>query len=165
MTEMVKKSDFLDQIKSTHRELEIILAKFPLPCLEEAGQYDDWTVRDIIAHIAWYEIEMVNMLKQRALAGSDWWDLPLEQRNTAIFAACRDATALSVIKNESSAYQSLLELLEALDETALNDPPTFAGMPAEWQPWSVIASNTYEHYLDHFSQLQACLAEQLPCEK
>ncbi len=31
----------------------------------------DWSVKDIIAHIAWFEDEMVGMLRTRALEGVD----------------------------------------------------------------------------------------------
>ncbi|MFN2216624.1 MAG: hypothetical protein ACK2TS_06740 [Anaerolineales bacterium] len=47
----------------------------------------------------------------------------------------------------------MLKLLQELDETDLNNPAAFEGMPGDWQPWNVIASNTYEHYDDHVADL------------
>jgi hypothetical protein len=157
LSESVRKADFLKNIRCAHQALESLLGKFPQPSLERPAACQDWTARDVMAHIAWYEAEMVNVLAKRALLGSDWWDLPLDQRNAAIYAANRDASWQVVVEKEASAYQAMLNLLETLDESALNDPSAFTGMPADWQPWSVIASNTYEHYQDHLSQLQACL--------
>ena len=34
----------------------------------------------------------------------------------------------------------------AVPDKDLMDPARFSGMPADWEPWQVIASNTYEHY-------------------
>jgi hypothetical protein len=48
----------------------------------------------------------------------------------------------------------MLALLKDLDESALDDAGSFAEMPPDWQPWSVIASNTYEHYDDHVKDLK-----------
>jgi hypothetical protein len=27
-------------------------------------------------------------------------------------------------------------------------------MPPDWQPWTIIAQNTYEHYQDHIDDLK-----------
>jgi len=32
-------------------------------------------------------------------------------------------------------------------------------MPADWRPWQVVASNTYEHYDDHAQQAEAWIAK------
>ena len=46
-------------------------------------------------------------------------------------------------------HEDLLQVLRTLDDTDLHDPARFAEMPAEWEPWSLIANNTYEHYEAH----------------
>ena len=42
-------------------------------------------MKDILAHIAWYEREMIGMLRAHAVAGSDLWDVSLDARNAAIY--------------------------------------------------------------------------------
>jgi uncharacterized protein (TIGR03083 family) len=157
MPEMMKKNEFMEMIRSARRGLDSMLAEFTRQQMEAPGSCEDWTIKDVIAHITWYEAEMVNVLKQHTLEGSEWWNLSLQERNAAIYAATRNESLQSVIEKEAHAYQTMLDLLEAVDESALNAPAAFAGMPTEWQPWSVIASNTYEHYQDHIKQLKDCL--------
>lgn len=53
----------------------------------------------------------------------------------------------------------MMNLLKSLDEQALNQAAAFPGMPPEWTPWEVIASNTYEHYDDHLAQAKAWAAK------
>ncbi|MDE0217922.1 MAG: hypothetical protein OXJ90_01530 [Spirochaetaceae bacterium] len=43
-----------------------------------------WSGKDIVAHVIWYEREMVGVLKSRVLAGSDLWALPVDERNSAV---------------------------------------------------------------------------------
>ena len=54
-----------------------------------------------------------------------------------------------ILAQNRQAYAELWQLAQQLDENDLNDTTRFKDMPLEWRPWEVIASNTYEHYLDH----------------
>jgi len=157
MSEQTKKNEFLELIRSARSALDSGLSEFALSQMEVSGDGKEWTVKDLLSHIDWYENEMVNMLRQHSLEGSDWWTLSLEERNAAIYSAKLNEDLPSVIEKEAHTYKTMLELLEELDESDLNDPAAFKGMPPDWQPWSVIASNTYEHYLDHIDQLKELL--------
>ncbi|MCX5970934.1 MAG: ClbS/DfsB family four-helix bundle protein [Coprothermobacterota bacterium] len=59
-------------------------------------------------------------------------------------------------------FNQLLGFLESLPEEDLFDPSRFQGMPPDWQPWAVIASNAYEHNQAHLRQLQAWLERRKP---
>ncbi|HCC78186.1 MAG: hypothetical protein A2X25_04720 [Chloroflexi bacterium GWB2_49_20] len=157
MPEIMKKNEFMEMIRSGWRELDSILGNFTRQQMESPGSCEGWAVKDVISHIAWYETEMVNVLKQHALKGSELWNLPQQERNAAIYLATRNESLQPVIEKEAHAYKTMLDLLGSMDESALNDPAAFSGMPTGWQPWSVIASNTYEHYQDHIKQLKDCL--------
>ena len=41
----------------------------------------------------------------------------------------------------------------------MTDPTGFPNMPPDWQPWLVIAQNTYQHYQDHIKDVERWLAE------
>ncbi|MFH2038607.1 MAG: ClbS/DfsB family four-helix bundle protein [Chloroflexota bacterium] len=154
---MMNKEIFIKLILSARNSLDAVLLKFTREQMEIMGDSKQWSAKDVIAHIGWYESEMVNLLRQHKLEGSEWWNLPLQERNAAIHLATRNEELNDVIANEAQTYMMMLELLEELDEPGLNDPMAFKGMPSDWQPWSVIASNTNEHYLDHIDQLEKLL--------
>jgi len=60
------------------------------------------SVKDILAHIAWFEREMIGLLHQRTLAGSDLWNLPSDERNAVIFQLNR-RRSLQDIRQEAEA--------------------------------------------------------------
>ena len=154
MNETMKKSKFTELIRSTRLEFDSLLEKFTPAQMTRAGAAGDWLIKDILAHITWHEREMIGMLEAQALRGSELWNLPLDQRNAVIHAGNKDRPLEEVRAEARQVFLSLVEKLEALSEEALNDAGHFAEMPADWQPWSVIASNTYELYQDHLVQLQ-----------
>jgi hypothetical protein len=157
MFEMMKKHTFLELIRLTHDQLETALKELTLQQWETPGSSEGWGIKEIVAHITWYEAEMIKVLETRSLHGSDWWDLPLDKRNELIHQSYLTKTPRSVIDGENETYRKMMDLLELLSEDDLNDPGAFAGMPAEWKPWSVIASNTNEHYPEHIRQIKVCL--------
>ena len=154
---MMNKNDFIELILSARSSFDSVLSQFSQEQMEVTGNSNEWAVKDVIAHIGWYETEMLNLLRRHALEGSEWWNLPLQERNAAIYSETWNEELHDVIENEAQTYKMMLELLEGMDEVDLNNPASFTGMPSDWQPWDVIASNTYEHYKDHIDQLEELL--------
>jgi uncharacterized damage-inducible protein DinB len=126
--------------------------------LSAPGATGTWSVKDVIAHITWFEREMVGVIQARALVGSELWNLPPDARNAAIFVQNRDRSLADVLAEAERVYAELLAAIETLTDEELADPARFAGMPTDWQPWRVIAGNSFEHYRDHALALQAWLA-------
>jgi hypothetical protein len=109
-----------------------------------------WSVKDVVAHIAWHEKEMIGLIERRDLAAaSPWWDMPTDKRNQLVYEENKDRPLADVMTEAHAVHAQLAELLPALTDTDLCDPGWFAGMPADWVPWDVIAGNTYEHYAAH----------------
>jgi len=111
----------------------------------------EMSLRDILFHIAWYEREMVEMLQLRALVGSPWWELPVDERNAHIQAEAQSASLLQAWRLEQQVYTELMSQLQSIRDEELEDARFFQEMPSDWIPWQVIASNTYEHYAEHYS--------------
>jgi hypothetical protein len=145
----VKKSELLQEIHESRARWDAALAGMEDARLVQPGFAGEWSAKDVIAHIAWHEREMIGLVQARALAGSELWDLPLHQRNDAIYRANRDRPLAEVRREAAEIYARLLDALETLSDEDLVDPGHFRGMPADWPPWQVIAGNTFEHYVDH----------------
>ena len=145
----MEKGEFLNLLQNAHQAWEKFLAQIPADKYDIPGEPGAWAMKDVIAHITWYDREMVDLLISRTLAGSDWWNLPLDERNRLIYEQNHDRPLQEILAQNRQAYAELWQLAQLLDVNDLNDPTRFEDMPLEWQPWEVIASNTYEHYLDH----------------
>jgi uncharacterized damage-inducible protein DinB len=126
--------------------------------LTSPGVAGSWSVKDIIAHITWFEREMVSLVKAHALVGSELWNLPTDERNAAIYEEIRGASLDRVLEDSAQVHQQILELLPTLSDKDLTNPESFPDMPPDWQPWLIIAQNTYEHYQQHIPDLEKWIA-------
>jgi hypothetical protein len=149
MREPVNKNGFVGKIRCAREEWDRLISNVPLERLQQSGFCGAWSLKDTIAHITWYEREMVDMLEAHAFAGSSHWDLPVEERNAVIFEENLELSTEQVLDQSPKIYAKLIHLVEALTDEDLNNPEQFPGMPLDWQPWQVLASNTYEHYKEH----------------
>ncbi|MGB3700145.1 MAG: DinB family protein [Anaerolineales bacterium] len=148
----------IDTIQGNWATWEAIVAQIDEERLTQSGVAGDWTLKDIIAHITWHEKEMVGLITAHALVGSELWNLPTDERNAAMYEEVRNEPLEQVLEESAGIHQQLLELLPTLSDEDLTDPSSFPNMPPDWQPWMLIAQNTYEHYQDHILDVQGWLA-------
>lgn len=153
----MNKAELLKDIRAEWALWEALLGEIEGAQMTQPGAAGEWSVKDIIAHIAWFEREMVGMLQARALVGSDLWQMPTDERNARIFEENRDCLLQDVLAEAQQVHQQFLEEFEALAEDDLADPHRFPGMPEDWQPWIVIAGNSNEHYRDHSRDVRTWL--------
>jgi hypothetical protein len=154
------KEVFLRRLRSGRAQWEAALSEVGVERMEIPGVAGEWTLKDVIAHITWHELQMIEVIQARALVGSDLWELDREARNAAIYEANRDRPLDEVLAEAAQAYRDLEALIETLEDEELNDPARFANMPDEWEPWRIIASNCYGHYQQHIPDIRAWLYQQ-----
>ncbi|NJD60461.1 MAG: hypothetical protein C3F13_04215 [Anaerolineales bacterium] len=147
------KTEFLLNLQNGRRQWHQVWRGIDLFGTSSPRKPGEMSLRDTLFHVAWYEREMVNMCKLRTLAGSAWWDLPVDERNALIKTEGQTISLLQAWRVEEQAFTDLLAQLQTLTDEELEDPHCFKDMPVDWKPWLVIASNTYEHYLEHFSSI------------
>jgi hypothetical protein len=153
------KQTFLNKVKEAHEEWQSLIAEVGVPRMTEAGLPGGWSVKDVIAHITWYEREMIGMLKAMALEGSDLWQLPQDERNIPIYEQNMDRPLEQVLAESEQVHNQLFEAIALLSEEELSDPSHFKDMPSEWSPWDVMAGNTYDHYHQHIPDIRTWLEE------
>jgi hypothetical protein len=156
----ITKEVFLRRLQSGRAQWEAALSDAGEARMEIPGVVGEWTLKDVIAHVAWYEMQMTEMLQTRTLEASELWGLDHEMRNAAIYEANRDRPLDEVLAEAAKAYHDLEALVVALDDEDLNNPTCFADMPDEWEPWRIIASNSYGHYQEHIPDIRAWLYQQ-----
>ena len=153
----MNKREFIDRVKSERSRWDELMARVPDDLMLKPGVEGDWSAKDILGHVMWYEREMIGMLKAHALVGSDWWEMPLEERNTAVHGEDSGMSLDEVRTEVAWVFPALVKQLELLPEEALNDAAHFEGMPAEWAPSDVIGSNTFRHYPEHTESIRQWL--------
>jgi hypothetical protein len=147
------KIEFLQNLQNGRRQWQQIWKGIDLFGTSRPRTPGDMSLRDILYHIAWYEREMVEMIQLRNLVGSPWWTLPVDERNAHIKTEAESFSLLQAWRLEQEQYNELLVKLQTLRDEELEEARFFQEMPVDWKPWQVIASNTYEHYAEHFSDI------------
>ena len=154
------RDELLEKLRAERIKWEALLTEVGEGRMIQPGAAGGWSVKDIVAHVTWYERETVGMLDTRALVGSDQWDVDEDERNAAMVEQAKGVPLVEVMHEAQQVFQDLLEAIEGLADEDMDDPAGFENMPAEWKPWKVIASNTYEHYKQHMPGIRAWLMRQ-----
>ena len=147
------KNEFMQTLSSERRHWEEQWRTINLSSRVELSPSGKMNLRDILYHVAWYEREMVEVLQLRALIGSPWWNLTLDERNAHIQSEGQSISPQEAYLQEQQVYTELLVQLNKISDQELEQASFFHDMPADWKPWEVIASNTYEHYPQHYSEI------------
>ncbi len=145
------KTEFLLNLQNGRRQWHQIWRGIDLFGTSSPRNTGTWSLRDILYHVGWYEREMVNMLKSRTFNGSAWWSLPTDDRNKLILSEGTSVSLLQAWRLEEQAFTDLLTQLQTINDEELESARFFINMPADWKAWEVIADNTYQHYVEHFS--------------
>jgi hypothetical protein len=150
----MNKKEFVLRIISSRSILSELIEQVPEKYHEQTIIAGEMTLKDIVVHITWFELEMLNLLETMTLQGSPLWDLETDERNARIQAIHALLPWQQVITTFETIQPRLIELVDDLEEIALENPTYFKNMPEEWIPQEIIASNTYEHYEHHSKDIK-----------
>jgi len=154
----VKKAELLDSIQSRRREWNETLAEVAEDRMLESGVAGEWSIKDVIAHVTWWDTQTADMLQTKTLSNVKLWQMPQDVRNDAIYIENRDRPLDEIRQESGAAFLWLIASIESLGEDDLTDPSRYRQMPAEWTPWRVIVANTYAHYYQHLPDIRAWTA-------
>ena len=117
------------------------------------GPQQDWSVKDVIAHITWWEQAMVNWVS-RAVSGELFTRTETtEELNARVYTDNRDLPLDVVLDAFDKSFLPVAGLLRRLDDEQINDPEVcdIRDMPLLY----FLVGNTFGHYADHVHDLQA----------
>ncbi|HYN87860.1 MAG TPA: DinB family protein [Ardenticatenaceae bacterium] len=154
------KAKLLERLIDGRARWDEALAGIDESHLAEPGASGEMSIKDLIAHVTWYEHEMVGLLDQRALVGSELWGLSDAERNAAILAANRERPLGEVRAEAQRVFEQLVEAVRSLSDEELVDASKYRDMPADWVPWQLLADNSYEHYEHHMPDVEALAREE-----
>ena len=153
----MEKSELIRRIGTVRRGWDELLGRVDDGLALRPGAEGELSAKDLVAHVTWYEREVVKMLRSRTMEGSGLWALGPDERNAAIHEQARDVYLEDVRDESARVSAALMEQLELLPEEAYHDASRFTDMPPEWEPWKLIAGNTIWHYPDHTGAIRRLL--------
>jgi uncharacterized damage-inducible protein DinB len=156
---MMDKTLFISTLRKAREEWEDLLAQVSEEQRLQPGAAGKWSVKDVIAHVAWGEREIAPVMRTHVLAGSELWNLSDDERNEIVYQQNRDRSWHEIMNEEQQAYADLLAAAQTLSDEDLNDSHRYKQMPEEWVPWQLYAGNTFNHYQDHMPSIREWLAQ------
>ena len=150
----------VERMRETSTRLDLLLARLNVDQMNQPGAVGAWSVKDVIAHIAFWERYEANIL--RAIARGETPVLGAEDltetRNASVVAQYYLRPLSAVIAEWHAAREELVDLIEELSEEDLNDPERFA-----WNGGRTlldrIAGNSYDHEQEHIEQIRAWMKQ------
>jgi len=162
MEEKMSKVKLLHEIQEERQRLENTLAKVSEEQMLVPGVIDEWTVKDVLAHITVWEQRMVSWMAgavrgevvQMLPPGMTWDDL--DEWNEQTYQQQRDRSLEKVLSDFELSYPQALKAVQDISEQELIDPDCF-----EWREgeplWVMVAANTFWHYKEHDESIRAWL--------
>lgn len=136
------RDELLGRIRRDRERFNAVVARVPRQRLEEpsvAGA--DWSVKDVLWHIAWGDRRSAGVTRAKALVGSDLWRLSEDERNAAVVREGRSRSLADVEREYRESYAELMAEIERLTDAELNDPGgwrLFAETVPGWLPWRIL---------------------------
>lgn len=150
----------VDVLRYGHLTLLGTLEGLPADARGQGGACGVWSAKDIIAHLASYELVLVDVLREAAGEGSD---TPHLDRFIALGEAFNDSEVADrkamgfdgVLAELCSAHERTLRLVAAIAPERLREPGT---LPWYGEPYAIddlIVYQYYGHKREHGAQIEA----------
>jgi hypothetical protein len=155
---MTARSDVLRSLDHSWSELREVIDSMSEPEMVEQGVVEDWSIKDLFGHMAFWANRAANTLSEVAAGRGDQVPGTESQIETdewnAREAAARTDKSLTELRREwETAHAAARAALEAFPEDKLDEP---------FKDHTVVFSfgaDTFAHYQEHASQIQAWLRQ------
>jgi len=138
-----------------------LLDQVGLDRMDIPGVEGEWSVKQLVAHLTWYEQAVVKGAQQAMNTGTFSRRRPdgvgLDEMNALIAEESRARPGSDALAEADAVFAQLLTLIAACSDAILNDP-RLLGLPDDMPPWMRVANNSYAHYREHEPALRAWLA-------
>lgn len=140
----MKKQQVLEKLERTWNDFQQSFAGLPDDLLSQPGVNGDWTVKDLIAHVAWWEAESLKHLPgvaqgKRPPRYADKYG-GLDAFNHLMWEQWRGRSLAEVLQYAQATHQRLVEYIQAAPEELLLTETRFRYR---------LRVDTYSHYPEH----------------
>ena len=163
MTEQLDKAKLLIEIRTNYAALEDLLAPLNQTQMTTEGIMADWSIKDILAHIAAWHRRLLEWLhaaiqnEEPTISGPDSVE-EMDTLNAHFYIESMFRPLNEVWTDFCTTYQQIMDIILAMPEDDLITSGRFFWLKGE-PLWQVIAGDTYEHYQEHTKQIREWLAK------
>jgi len=157
-------SRLVDILRGERASWDALLARIGPGRMDLPGVEGTWSVKQIVAHLTWYEGVVVEGARQLMSTGTFVREglraLSMDERNVILAAQSRARPVRDVLAESEQVFGQLLAVVDACPDDILNDPRRL-GLPDDVVPWTLVANNSYAHYQEHARAIRAWLDTRL----
>jgi hypothetical protein len=157
----MERADLLERLRFGRREWDELIAAVPRERMLEPVWQGGWTIKDLVAHVDFYEWWVAEFIRTR-----DWPVVDpslqiaeLEPRNLAIYELNKDRDLDEVLNASAGIHQGMVDAItgltddEYIDKNLLGNPPD-----DDWSVAKMVEGNTFDHYPQHIPQIREWLS-------
>jgi hypothetical protein len=157
------KTAFLNKLREENDQWEALLAEIGEDRMDTPGVAEQWSIKDIVAHLTGWRRRSVARLQAAARHEREFaspWPPHLEtddEINAWIFDANHKRSVREVLDDSRQSFQDLVAAIDAFSDEELQDPQRFPWMEGE----QLRATMYFEHFHEeHEPDMRAWLARQ-----
>ena len=140
---------------------DALLAEVDETRLIEPGVEGAWSLKDIIAHITYFETwaadNVLAFRRGEPQPPAEFPGLDVDEENARVYERLRAKPLDQVLQESRTSFQRSIEAVQGLRDENLYDPE-FTGVPnADFTVFDLVAGDTFEHYHDHSDSVRAWL--------
>jgi hypothetical protein len=147
-------------LRDERAQWNALLAEVGPERMDVPGVEGTWSVKQIVAHLTWYENVIVEGAQQLMSTGTYVREglraLSMDERNAVLAEQSRGRPVQDVLAEAEQVFGQLLTVIAACPDDLLNDPRRL-GLPDDVVPWMAVANNSYGHYQEHAQAIRAWL--------
>lgn len=153
----MNKAELIEALQNERHCFENLLEELTDETLELPGVIDEWSVKDLLAHITMWEAELVKLLWQakqgRRPTTVHFQAATVDERNAKWYQQNKERPLEAVLNDYESVRRQTIRRVKDLSESELTDSQRFPWL--DDQPlWHWIAEDSYKHEAEHREQIQ-----------
>lgn len=153
----MNKQELIAKVEEAQSKWQSLLSEVGEARMEEPGVAGDWSVKDIIAHIAAWEGRVLARMESEAtgtpLEMTSW---EMDKMNEEFYSRARDRSLKDVLADSRTSHERFMAFIQSLSEEDL-----FEGGRFKWTQgnpfYHWVEGNTYEHYDEHAASIREWL--------
>ncbi len=161
MNNRMTTAQLIEAMRTARSNWEALLAEAGTARLTEPGVEGDWSLKDIIAHITYFETWAAdNVMAFRTGAPrpqAEFKGLEVDEENARLYERFRARPLADVLQESLASFQYSIEAVQGLRDEDLHDPKFTRAPDADWTAFDLIEGDTFEHYNDHSTSVRAWL--------
>jgi hypothetical protein len=161
MNDRLTVDQLLVVMHTARSDWEALLAEAGDARLTEPGVEGDWSLKDIIAHLTYFETWATNCLmairRGEPLPQPEYQGLSVDEENALIHERQRSLPLTDVLRASQISFQRSIASVQGLHDADLYDVEFTRAYGVEWTLHDLLAGDTYGHYRDHIAPVRAWL--------